>query len=1034
MMTVMGESQPLLHVAIIVHDDHYFLRDCLAAVSGLEATVFISTVPWAGKPGDWGATAKIAAECGARVVQGEWPDENSHRQSALALLKAEGVQSCLVLDSDEILSPQLIESLKTLSCDGFVDVVRCEIDTYWKTTSHVIKPPEKLHPVVFVNPQTVSHSHLRSYLGERTIFLDRSFGVLHHLSYVGSDKRIIRKLESSSHRDEVIPNWWEDIWLKWDKDSTIGDLHPTHPPAFQKAIRYQIPPELENVDGGREPRTCPDIDFQWPSVSVVIPLYGGPEDLRSSLSGLKACRDLLSDVVVVDDRSPDAAAAVVGEFASVRLIVHEENLGFASACNTGFDATDGSVVIFLNSDAVLTRPALIRLVEATIPSTVGLAGPIGDNVGYFQGSDFRLGGVDQVLLHATDFAYRNARDEAVSMLVGFCLAIKRSVLAEVGLFDTSYGKGLFEDNDLCYRVQRAGYQLALCHRAFVSHVGSQSLLRAELDPTQLLSQNHRVFEQKWRYEVDCGYASHLPGERREPITFRADRSPEELASRISALASQANISLCMIVRDEERVIADCLSSSRGFFRETIVVDTGSIDRTLEILKGFNVELRCEKWADSFAAARNVSIRGAKGDWIFWMDADDTLPAWSAERILHAAASAPPEVIGFVIPVKFVENGVDGTQVDHVKLFRNLPGLQFEGRIHEQILPSLRARGGEIQRIDAVVLHSGYDTSDAGQAKKRRRDEHLLKLDLEERPNHPFVLFNLGMTAHYTGEHVEAIEWLDRSLSVSSPAESHVRKAIVMKGQSLKQLGRINEAMATFGNGLEVVGEDPELRFQLAMILAEQNRPGEARLQYEAIPENPPGYFSSFDIGILGVKKHFNLGGVCMAMGDYPGAKHYWSLAANSGAGFLPAAQMLFEKAIEREDYRTAREALQMIEQLDGRGEVWADSVEVYASSQELDPAVQFQQLINQQPGDTRTCLALYRFYLKQGREKEAEPLLSLLSQAGVPQASFYAGVNALRNGKISEALKYMLMAEELDPENVSTQEQVAILREMARKV
>src|SRR5205085_1992383 len=121
----------------------------------------------------------------------------------------------------------------------------------------------------------------------------------------------------------------------------------------------------------------------------------------------------------------------------------------------------------------------------------------------------------------------------------------------------------------------------------------------------------------------------------------------------------------------------------------------------------------------------------------------------------------------------------GTRVDHVKLFRNLPGLAFEGRIHEQILPALRERGGQIARINAVVLHSGYDTTPEGQARKRARDAKLLKLDLEERPDHPFVLFNLGMTDHYGGEHEAAVSWLRRCIAVSPSGQSHLRKAYAL---------------------------------------------------------------------------------------------------------------------------------------------------------------------------------------------------------------------------------------------------------------
>src|SRR5665213_360932 len=102
----------------------------------------------------------------------------------------------------------------------------------------------------------------------------------------------------------------------------------------------------------------------------------------------------------------------------------------------------------------------------------------------------------------------------------------------------------------------------------------------------------------------------------------------------------------------------------------------------------------------------------------WMDADDTLAPGSGEIILNAVLNAPRDVIAFIIPVQFLEeNGrPTGTRVDHVKLFRIFPDMEWTGAIHEQILPELRRRGGKIARLNALVLHSGYDTSPEGQAK------------------------------------------------------------------------------------------------------------------------------------------------------------------------------------------------------------------------------------------------------------------------------------------------------------------------------
>src|SRR5207249_9840407 len=78
----------------------------------------------------------------------------------------------------------------------------------------------------------------------------------------------------------------------------------------------------------------------------------------------------------------------------------------------------------------------------------------------------------------------------------------------------------------------------------------------------------------------------------------------------------ARVSLCMIVKNEEDNLPACLASAAGLFHEVIVVDTGSTDRTREIAAACGARVFDFPWVDSFAAARNESLRHATGDWAF----------------------------------------------------------------------------------------------------------------------------------------------------------------------------------------------------------------------------------------------------------------------------------------------------------------------------------------------------------------------------------------------------------------------------------
>ena len=84
------------------------------------------------------------------------------------------------------------------------------------------------------------------------------------------------------------------------------------------------------------------------------------------------------------------------------------------------------------------------------------------------------------------------------------------------------------------------------------------------------------------------------------------------------------ISLCMIAKNEEKYLEQCLNSVKGLADEIIIVDTGSTDRTKEMAKNFNARIFDFKWIGDFSAARNESIRHAAKEWILVMDADEVI--------------------------------------------------------------------------------------------------------------------------------------------------------------------------------------------------------------------------------------------------------------------------------------------------------------------------------------------------------------------------------------------------------------------------
>jgi tetratricopeptide (TPR) repeat protein len=344
---------------------------------------------------------------------------------------------------------------------------------------------------------------------------------------------------------------------------------------------------------------------------------------------------------------------------------------------------------------------------------------------------------------------------------------------------------------------------------------------------------------------------------------------------------QPCLSLCMIVRNAQRTLRECLASIRPWVDEMIVVDTGSVDDTCHIAAEFGAQLHHFTWCDDFSAARNESLRQAHGRWRFWMDADDTISADNGRRLRELAVSTHDEGLwAYVVQVHCPgrkEDGPDGvTVVDHVKLLRNRPEIHFEGRIHEQVLSSIRRSGGQVAWTDVFVVHSGSDLSAEGQAAKIERDLRILLQELTERPDHPFTLFNLGMTYSELRAFDTAARYLRRSLAVADARESHVRKAYALLVHCYAQNGQLDEAWNALREGLGHYPADVELHFREGLLYQMAGDfPAAEQAYWRVLTANEQRHFASIDRGIVSYKARQNLAQLYRDRGELAKSELQW---------------------------------------------------------------------------------------------------------------------------------------------------------------
>ncbi|MDF2924143.1 MAG: beta 1,4 glucosyltransferase [Paenibacillaceae bacterium] len=161
------------------------------------------------------------------------------------------------------------------------------------------------------------------------------------------------------------------------------------------------------------------------------------------------------------------------------------------------------------------------------------------------------------------------------------------------------------------------------------------------------------------------------------------------------------ISLCMIVKNEEDGLAECLSSVAGIADEIVIVDTGSTDRTKEIAAQFGSRIYDFEWIDDFAAARNYSFSLATKKYILWLDADDRIQEKDRQLFIKLKKRLSPDVDSVTMHyyLVFDSAGNVASSLRRNRLVRRDRGFQWIGPVHEYL-----AVWGNIQDSDVGITH------------------------------------------------------------------------------------------------------------------------------------------------------------------------------------------------------------------------------------------------------------------------------------------------------------------------------------------
>lgn len=229
------------------------------------------------------------------------------------------------------------------------------------------------------------------------------------------------------------------------------------------------------------------------------------------------------------------------------------------------------------------------------------------------------------------------------------------------------------------------------------------------------------------------------------------------------------LSVCMIALNEEKLLEDCLSSVLPIADEIVFgLDKRTTDQTVDVAQMYGARIIPFEWQDSFAAARNVALDAARGDWILVVDADERLLPEGADAFEKVLEQKVADDIDGFSPL-WIETDLAGNtlSIDRIsgRLFRNDPNLRYVGRVHEEVryLPDPpRTNFVDIGEVP-FIRHVGYDPTIKEQRHKIERDTRLIHLRIEDNQHDAVGWCYLALMSADAGQPDKAAYYAMRAL-------------------------------------------------------------------------------------------------------------------------------------------------------------------------------------------------------------------------------------------------------------------------------
>lgn len=296
------------------------------------------------------------------------------------------------------------------------------------------------------------------------------------------------------------------------------------------------------------------------------------------------------------------------------------------------------------------------------------------------------------------------------------------------------------------------------------------------------------------------------------------------------------VSICIIAKNEEKYIGECLKKLAKYGMEIIVTDTGSTDRTKEIASRYASKVLDFQWVEDFSAARNFCAKNASYNWILALDCDEYVENIDVQKLRMCMQKFSKKAGTVKLRnAAYRYDGTIGYEDEDIVRFYNRNFYEFAYPVHENIVAKKNS-GSELEcfEVPMEVIHMGYLVSGDEMKQKQKRNLNLLYQSAQnEEVKNAYTFFQIAQSEHILGNLEKAIDNYQKCLAIENNVElSYIQTCVIELATTYAQIDesqkaeevleqykdRIKTVQFTYTYALALLGIEQPLKALMQLVL------------------------------------------------------------------------------------------------------------------------------------------------------------------------------------------------------------------------